>query len=577
LPLPDGSLIGAVGGTSTGTSLWIYKNRKWSRFLPNESFAETSGMFVDSRGTIYLGHADGAISIVRGNVFAKLRLDSGSIGAVNGFGETSLGVFAHGTRGIGLVRQDTLQPIRFAESEYSKGATGLAQSQNGDFWINGFDGIVRIPSAEIRAALADAAHMVSATNFQEQNFKGPSMLLLFSNTVRVDPRGKLWFSMLNGVVSVDPRHLGSPHPPELAIRAITADGSPPDEHQEFPPNIATLNVQYFGVNFSEPRSVIYRYKLEGLDPGWQDVANRTEAIYTHPRPGRYTFRVMASNGDGVWTAALASAPFTVLPSFYQTWWFGAVCVVSGIVVMWFVLAVRVRYLSRAISMRAEERADERIRIARELHDTLLQGVQGLLLAFHVAAEKVPADHESKKNLERALTTADRILLEGRDRVSRLRSGHLTDRELKDSIERVAMDVDGDTAIELVAERKGGSDTLQEHVVEEIFCIAREALTNAFRHSKASRILVELDYQRRQFRFTCRDNGRGFDSSIWQTNASKGHWGLRGMAERAEKIGGKFSCASSADQGTDVQVIIPARQAYVRSNGFRLFSRRGGTQ
>jgi signal transduction histidine kinase len=377
------------------------------------------------------------------------------------------------------------------------------------------------------------------------------------------------------VVSVDPNHLGPPHPPQLAIRAIIADGLMPNARGQFPPNIATLNVQYFGVNLTDPRSVVYRYQLEGLDPGWQDVGNRTEAIYTHLRPGRYTFRVMASNGEGVWTEPVASVPFTVLPSFYQTWWFAALCIVIAALLLWLGLTARVRSVSRAIMIREEGRADERIRIARELHDTLLQGVQGLLLSFHVAAEKVPADHESKKSLEKALATADRLILEGRNRVNRLRSEYLTDSELKPSIEGFAKEVNNNPAIEFVAERKGGNESLQAQVVEEIFCIAREALTNAFRHSQASRIVVELDYQRRQFIFVCRDNGRGVDSIALQTSQTNGHWGLRGMAERAEKIGAKFSYASSQDKGTDVQVVVPGRRAYVHRRGFQLFSRSVG--
>jgi signal transduction histidine kinase len=198
-----------------------------------------------------------------------------------------------------------------------------------------------------------------------------------------------------------------------------------------------------------------------------------------------------------------------------------------------------------------------------------------LLSFHVAAEKVPAEHESKKNLEKALATADRLILEGRNRVSRLRSEHLTDGELKASIEGFASDLNGHGAIEFAAERKGGNDSLQAHVVEEIFCIAREALTNAFRHSGASRIVVELDYQRRQFKFNCRDNGRGFDSNALQASQTNGHWGLRGMAERAEKIGAKFSFASSPGKGTDVQVVVPGRRAYISRQSFQLFLRRGG--
>jgi len=322
--------------------------------------------------------------------------------------------------------------------------------------------------------------------------------------------------------------------------------------------------------------VIYRYRLEGLDTTWQNVGPRTEAIYMHLRPGSYTFQVVASNGNDVWTKPVSSVKFSVLPHFYQYRWFQAVSVLAGIFLVWLVVSLRIRSVSRAIQIREEGRADERIRIARELHDTLLQGVQGMLLTFHVAAEKVPADHESKRTLEKALATADRIILEGRNRVNRLRSEHLTDSELKASIERFASDLNGHRPIEFVAERKGGNDSLQPHVVEEIHCIAREALTNAFRHSEASRIVVELDYQRRRFMLSCSDDGRGFDSDALQTSQAIGHWGLRGMAERAEKIGAKFSYASSLGKGTNVQVVVPARRAYVGRQGLHLLSRRGGT-
>jgi signal transduction histidine kinase len=574
LPMPDGSLIAAVGGSPYGTSLWIYKSGKWSRFLPNETFPETSAMVVDSNGIIYLGHTNGDLNRVSGNVLTRLHRGSAQFNTVLGFAQTSHGIFAYGPRGIGLIRQSSLQLIKFRELDYSRGVTGLVEEQNGDVWINGFDGVVHIPSTEIRAALSDPDYKVSAKNLQEQDFKGPAVPLLFSSTAHVDPSGRLWFSTLNGVVSVDPRHLGSPHPPLLSIRSISADGSALNTHNEFPPNISILDVRYFGLNLSDPRSVVYRYRLDGLDSDWQDVSHRTEAIFTHLRPGRYTFQVMASNGDGAWTKTAASALFTVLPSFYQTWWFGTLCLVICIALIWIGLTARVRYVSRVIRVRAEERAEERIRIARELHDTLLQGVQGLLLTFHVAAEKVPYGHESKSALEKALTTADRIILEGRNRVTRLRAENLTDSELKSLIEGVGADLNGLRAINFAVERKGASDTLHSHVVDEIFCIAREALTNAYRHSEASQITVELFYQRREFRMTCRDNGQGFDTRAFTAGDGNGHWGLRGMAERAEKIGANFSCKSVPENGTEIQVVVPGWRAYVRSGRLRqIFARR----
>jgi signal transduction histidine kinase/ligand-binding sensor domain-containing protein len=575
--LPDGRLIASTIG-STENGLWSFQNGKWEQFVPNLGVSAIQGMMADAENNLYLGSNKGEITVLQAKTFDVLARATLEIGAISGFSQTSYGVFALGQDGIALEHDHQFRKLSFAKPEFATSVTGLVEDRTGHVWINGSRAIARISAEEIAAAVTDASHPLIAREFREGNFRGSDFFGYARNSAQIDARGTLWFPTSNGVVYIDPQHLDRAlPPPSLSIRSITADGQPLNAKRTLGPGTQTLDVRYFGLNLSDPTHVVYRYRLKNYEAGWQDAGNRTEAIYTHLRPGKYLFQVAASNGDGIWTKPSESELLTVLPAYYQTWWFGASCIAISVILIWVGLTLRVRYVSRSISMRAEERADERIRIARELHDTLLQGVQGLLLTFHVAAEKVPVDHESKKTLERALTTADRIILEGRNRVSRLRSDHLSDPELKASIERVVSDLDGNTPIELVVERKGGNDTLQEHVVDEIFCIAREALTNVFRHSQASRVVVELDYQMRQFRFSCHDNGRGFDAGIWQRNEANGHWGLRGIAERAEKIGGKFSCASSPGQGTNVQVSVPARRAYVRANGFRLFSRRGGTQ
>jgi signal transduction histidine kinase len=314
------------------------------------------------------------------------------------------------------------------------------------------------------------------------------------------------------------------------------------------------------------------YWLHGVDKTWQDVDRRTEAVYTHLGPGKYLFEVRATNGEGVWSAPVSTS-LTVLPAFYQTAWFAVLCAIAGILLLWLGLTARVRYLTAGIKQRAEERADERIRIARELHDTLLQGIQGLLLTFHVAAQKVPADHESKQVLERALTTADQIIVEGRNRVNRLRTENVTDAELKSLIQGVADSLRSIAPIDFVLERTGGSNALRSQVVDEVFCIAREALTNAFRHSGASRIIVKLDYKEREFRMSCRDNGRGFDAEGFCALQRNGHWGLCGMEERAESMGAKLSLTSATDKGTEVHIIMPARLAYMGHRRFGDFLKR----
>jgi signal transduction histidine kinase/ligand-binding sensor domain-containing protein len=571
---PRGDLLAAVGGP-VGHGLWKYRSGKWSRYLPDLALPEICGMLMDTQGRLYLGFENSADAVGRIEG-ASLTLLHGS-GALS-FAQTSYGVIAYGSKGVAVDRENRFQRFLFLHPDQARMITGVVESHNGDLWINGARGIVRIPAVEVRSAIADPTHAVASVNLQEGDFVGPDLPLYFRNSAHIDPRGRLWFSTMNGVVSVDPDHLAAPRrPPLLSIRSIVADGQAMEGGGTFPPDTHSLDVRYFGLDLTDPRRVVYRYRLKGLgadwqDSNWQDVGPRDQASYTHLGPGTYVFQVMASNGNDVWTAPVSSVPFTILPHFYERRWFQALLVLIAATLVWASLSLRVTYVSRAIKMRAEERADERIRIARELHDTLLQGVQGLLLSFHVVAQKVPVDHESRQALEKALSTADRIILEGRNRVNRLRSEHLTDSELKASIERVASELDGDTAVEFVIERKGGNDTLQAHVVDEIFCIAREALTNAFRHSEASRIVVELDYQRQQFKFRCRDNGRGFDE-VLRASQRDGHWGLQGMEERAEKIGGNFSRTSSAGRGTEVQVLVPARRAYTRPNSAWLFSSR----
>jgi signal transduction histidine kinase/ligand-binding sensor domain-containing protein len=579
LPLPGHSFILAVVGANIGHQLWHYKEGRWRRLPTDEAVSATFSMMFDSQGHLYVGHLDGTISILDadGRVLQTLSTGSPGLGPIIGFTQTSYGLFLLGARGIALEGQGSLRSLSFEHPSYAQSVNGLVEAHNGDLWLNGLEGIVHVPSAEVRAAIANSTHRITATNIQEGDFVGPVSRLSFNNSAHLDSHGRLWFSTLNGVVSVDPEHWSPPHPPQVKIRAITADGSAPDAHGTFPPNIAGLDVQYFGLNLSNPRGVIYRYRLEGVDHDWQDVGHRTDAIYTHLRPGSYVFCVMASNGDGIWTTPVVSTPFTVLPSFYQTWWFTAMCALASALLLWLGVRARVKYVAHAIRLRAEERADERIRIARELHDTLLQGVQGLLLSFHVAAQKVAADHESKAALDKALATADRIILEGRNRVTRLRSENLSDAELKPSIEGFAADLNGTAPTVFTVERRGGSETLQAQVVDEIFCITREALTNAFRHSEASRIMVELDYQKREFRMACRDNGRGFDPGALLASQKNGHWGLRGMAERAERIGADFRCTSAAEKGTEVQVVVPARRAYLRTSRFRQLFTGNGTK
>src|SRR5258708_2271650 len=337
------------------------------------------------------------------------------------------GLFAGGLNGLAVLRDDRFEMLDFADRISSRGIGGLVESANGDLWLNAQRGIVHIPAAELQAAQKDPEYPMKSERLTEGDFVGPTKLRDGKSTTARDAEGKLWFLTMNGVFHVDPGDLNSgSRLPNLSITSIVADRKPVNNGGTIGPGSQTLDVHYLGVNLTTPESVTYKYRLDGLDDAWQEVGHRTEAIYTQLRPGRYTFRVMASNADGEWTEPVSSASFEVLPRFYQTTWFLLLCVLAGLLLLWFAFTLRVRVLTRGIRARAEERADERVRIARDLHDTLLQGIQGLLLTVHVAAQKVSQGEDSKMLLERALSTADRIVIEGRNRVNSLRSEHLTD-------------------------------------------------------------------------------------------------------------------------------------------------------
>jgi signal transduction histidine kinase len=227
--------------------------------------------------------------------------------------------------------------------------------------------------------------------------------------------------------------------------------------------------------------------------------------------------------------------------------------------------MRVKYVTRAIRVRSEERADERVRIARDLHDTLLQGIQGLMLRFHVAAEKTPAGGETRELLDGALDTADVILIEARDRISRLRSSDPADINLADGYAKVATDLNYEKAVVFSIKVDGPQTELHPLVREELYFIGREAITNAFHHAEASQISVAIKYSRASLTVSIEDNGCGFHPSNANDGTHAGRWGLLGMMERAHRVGGSFECRSSPGCGTTIIVTVSRRRAYLRQS------------
>jgi signal transduction histidine kinase len=556
------TMLAVTSGGAIGRSLWALKDGHWQRILAQQQWPEITALYSDGDGKALLGlRGSDAIPVIEGSALKSLLVTRPGIQGVVGFARTSYGLFAYGTDGIALEKEDGFHTISFAEPENAHTTTGLAESDGGDLWINGGAGIVRIEAAEIQQALADPRHAVVSHVIQEGDIVGPAFPRIFSNSAQRGAHGRLFFSTVNGIVCVDPAAFQPPPLPRLSIGNIRGDSRGVSTDGTFPPDLSMVTIDYVGVDYKNPGHVSYRYRLDGYETAWQNAGQRTEAIYTHLRPGSYRFEVMARNAYGVWTSPVASASFTILPRFYQQLPFQILCGCLLLFALWLLVRAQLQFEAAAIRERAEERADERISIARDLHDTLLQGIQGLLLTFHAAAERVPDDHESKHVLERALSTADKIIVEGRDRVKGLRSLDLVGEEFCAALKNLGEDLNASGAVNYSVSCQESQHTLTPHIASEVFLIAREAVMNAFRHGQASAIAVRVRYGRREFTLECHDDGHGFEPGDIEEQTTPGHWGIRGMTERAQRLRAKLEVQSAPGEGTIVTLTLKARRAY----------------
>ena len=307
----------------------------------------------------------------------------------------------------------------------------------------------------------------------------------------------------------------------------------------------------------------FRYKLEGEDKDWREVVNKREVEYTNLGPKHYRFRVLACNNSGVWNEQGASLEFVIPPAWYQTRWFYALCAATFLLMLWGLYHLRVLQLQREFNAALEARVGERTRVARDLHDTLLQSFHGLLLRFGIVDRLLPGRaEEAKKELQRAMEMASAAITEGRDAVQGLRDSTIETNDLVAAIKTIGEELAGQqSSARFAVQVEGASRELRPLLRDEVYRIAAESLRNAFRHANARRVEVEIRYGDKQFRLRVVDNGKGISPTVLSGDGPEGHYGLRGMRERAQLVGGKLAVWSELGAGTEVELTIPAVNAY----------------
>jgi signal transduction histidine kinase len=318
-------------------------------------------------------------------------------------------------------------------------------------------------------------------------------------------------------------------------------------------------IDFTALSLTMPRRVRFRYKLEGWDKEWQEPGARRQAVYGRLPPQAYVFRVIACNNDGVWNENGTALRFSVAPAWFQTDWFRASSILTGMAAAWLLFRVRMRQVARTFTTRFDERLAERTRLARELHDTLLQTIQGSKMVADDALEAGSDVVRMRRAIEQLSVWLAQATQEGRTALNSLRASTVETNDLAEALRRTSETCPQPMAMKTTVSVSGRPRDMHPIIRDEIYRIGDEAIRNARAHSRASRLEIELRYGKALV-IRVSDNGIGIDPSL-KEKGKEGHFGLQGMRERAARIGATLKLGSNGDSGTTITLIVPGAIVY----------------
>jgi signal transduction histidine kinase len=514
-------------------------------------------LYEDRDGDIWVGTVRG-IAHLTGDRFAAIP----SLPKVGVFpiGEDQSGGLYMTVATKGVFRLENYRPISVTPEI---GATHMVETKEGDAWISGF-GIYQFQPAGLQGLRGHDEPLDYATFGRADGLDAAECGFGFPNSA-LTPDGKLWVATPQGLAMLDlPRLPRTDRKPAIYMEEVTVGRNRqfPGHELVLPPGTHHVELDFDAVEISSPEKIHLQYRLDNsVDSEWLDTGHPAHAIYSNIPAGTHAFHVRACNRDGIWyRAGMTVYTITQQPYLYETAWFRIAAILAGCLLLWTLYLARVKRIAHEFNMRLEERLAERGRIARELHDTLLQGFQGLTLHFQAVLDHITDPESARNMMQKALSQADRVLLEARERVHDLRAEGTAANELSQMLASFGDELVKDRAVAFKVTVVGAPQSLPPVLGDEISRIAREAVGNAVRHSQASSIEVEITYARSNLSLRIRDNGCGIDPEILGSGR-QGHWGLSGMRERARKIGGQLNIWSNPGNGTEIDLTIPAKVAY----------------
>jgi signal transduction histidine kinase/ligand-binding sensor domain-containing protein len=532
---------------------------------------------ADASDRVWLAYPNELAMVDRGMTRVFTTADGLDVGPLLSIASRESVVWVGGERGLAFLHDGRFHSMRTSDTppDTDLGAIADIVATRDGLWLITAIGIAHIPDAEVRRLAGSPTHRVRYELFDlVSDLPDALRVSRRASTATADASGRVWVLTNSGLACVDPRRIvRNMTPPPVVVRAVNADDKvyPVRGGLSLPALTRTLRIDYTALSLTVPERVKFRYRLEGWETDWHDAGTRRTVFYSDLKPGRYAFRVLASNNDGVWNETGATLAFTVAPAWYQTLWFQALVAAMLTAAVAALYRLRVRRVSAALSARFAERLAERTRLARELHDTLLQTVQGSKMVADDALEHVGGDAERlRRAMERLSEWLGRAVNEGRAALNSLRASTVESNDLAEAFRRAADDPSKPPTMTVSIAVRGESRDLHPIVRDEIYRIGYEAMRNAYTHSRATRLEVELAYAH-DLTLRIADNGAGIDPSI-AGSGKRGRFGLPGMRERAANIGGALTIErtsasssghASAPAGTRITLVVPGRSVFQR--------------
>ena len=543
-----------------------FNHGSWHRFQlpPLLTGKSQSGMFVDSRGRVWIAFRGGTLMMLNsGKIEQIFGPEKFSVGDIQAIKDSNGHFWIGGERGSVYFDGYRVVPIvPFDDPDFGR-IWGIEEDSDRGLWLCRDQDVVHVKAEEWENAIHASSQRVRYERFN-------SLDRLLGNHYFMEIQasdGKLWFLSSNGLSWINPKAIvRNEMPPPVSLRFLQADGHSyfPGADLTLPARTQTLQIAYTALSLTMPERVRFRYKLDGFDNGWRDADTRREAFYTNLGPGRYVFHVIACNNDGVWNEQGAGLSFIIAPAWFQTIWFRLLCVLFSLLFAYALYRLRITQYMASMRSRFDERMEERARVARELHDTLMQTIQGSKLAADYALKHYEDATRVQSSLFRLSEWLDRAAQEGRAALESLRTTSSEEGDLLDSLRLAFAECNSMRNFHATFQQSGRIRELHQIVRGEVHRIGYEAIRNACVHSGGDRITVGLEYGPNLV-LRVLDNGRGIDEDVSRLGKA-GHFGILGMHERATQIGAKLSIHYASEGGAEVVLVVPGKIIFADAAG-----------